>query len=237
MHILGVDTSTRVASVAFLEDGEVRLARNAGINVTHSESLLRIIHEVCDELRLPASAIDLLAVVSGPGSFTGLRVGIGTVMGLSWSLETPAVSVSSLDVLAACAREDEHGRDADVLACALEAHRGDVYFRSFQPDGTPDDENERIVPGLEVPALVDGRACFIGDGLDTWRETWSVALGDQYREARTESLERRGEMTARLGGELYASGLRTTAADLRPRYIRPAAPEERRGREQGGGDV
>lgn len=228
MFILGVDTSTKVASVAVLSDTLVLCRRNVGLTVTTSESLVGIIREAIADSGIGFADVGLFAVACGPGSFTGLRVGLGTVMGLSWSLEKPSLPVPSLAILAASARE---AAGAGSILTVLEAHRGDVYFqhhRQPQPGVWPAPESERILSGVEIPAMVDGPALFIGDALERWRETWRAALGDDFHEADAALSDRRGEMAALLGYQSFQSGSAGTAAELRPRYVRAAAPEERR---------
>ena len=129
MIILGIDTSGR--------DGSVALARGSGERFevlgvapiaggTYSAQLIPAIAALLAGASLAKSAIDLLAVASGPGSFTGLRVGLSTVKGLAEALGKPIVAVSMLEATAAASRQT-----ASVVA-ALDAQRGDVYVGEYQ---------------------------------------------------------------------------------------------------------
>jgi tRNA threonylcarbamoyladenosine biosynthesis protein TsaB len=129
MFILGIDTSGR--------DGSVALARESGgcfevlgaaplAGRTYSAQLIPAISALLASASLAKSAIDLLAVASGPGSFTGLRVGLSTVKGLAEALTKPIVAVSVLAATAVAA-----GHTASVIA-ALDAQRGDVYVGEYQ---------------------------------------------------------------------------------------------------------
>ena len=129
MFILGIDTSGR--------DGSVVLARESGgcfevlgaaplAGGTYSAQLIPAISALVAGASLAKSAIDLLAVASGPGSFTGLRVGLSTVKGLAEALKKPIVAVSVLAATAVAA-----GKTASVIA-ALDAQRGEVYAGEYQ---------------------------------------------------------------------------------------------------------
>lgn len=229
---LGIDTSSRNASVALLRADTLTATRVLSFDLMHSESLMAGIREVLAESEATLRDLGLVSVVSGPGSFTGLRIGLGTVMGISWALNIPVVGLSSLDVLAECAREEAGER---TVATVLDAQRGEVFFREYFPDADglqSMSDSEVILPGLEIPDHMTGPAVFIGDALDRWRDTWSAALGAHFSEANPEVLARRGEMAARLGRRRFGHGAVHTAAELRPHYVRLPAPVEKRQEEE-----
>ncbi|MGB5749373.1 MAG: tRNA (adenosine(37)-N6)-threonylcarbamoyltransferase complex dimerization subunit type 1 TsaB, partial [Desulfobacterales bacterium] len=100
MRILALDTATQNCSVAIVDDGSL-LAELTSVNsTTHSRRLMDFINTVCSLADLKAEDVDGFAVTIGPGSFTGLRIGISTIKGLAFSLGKPVVGVSSLDALA-----------------------------------------------------------------------------------------------------------------------------------------
>ena len=129
MLILGIDTSGRDGSVALARESDGRfevLGAAPLAGGTYSAQLIPAISALLASASLAKSAIDLLAVASGPGSFTGLRVGLSTVKGLAEALNKPIVAVSVLAATAAAS-----GQSALVIA-ALDAQRGEVYAGEYQ---------------------------------------------------------------------------------------------------------
>jgi len=126
MRLLAIDTSTRLASVAVVVDGGTRTAeRLATADRGHrSADLLMLIDAACRELAVAPRELDAIAVGAGPGSFTGLRIGLATAKGIAFAAGRPLWAVSSLAALAARAlAEDPSG---DVVA-VLDARRGEVF--------------------------------------------------------------------------------------------------------------
>ena len=129
MIILGIDTSGRDGSVALARANGERFELLGQVPIaagTYSAQLIPAISVVLAGATLPKSAIDLLAVASGPGSFTGLRVGLSTVKGLAEALRKPIVAVS---VLAAAAAASQH---TGAVMAVLDAQRGEVYAGNYQ---------------------------------------------------------------------------------------------------------
>jgi tRNA threonylcarbamoyladenosine biosynthesis protein TsaB len=121
MRILALDTSTFVGTVAVLADGELRAEWSASVRASHGETLLPQLARTLEHAGLALSEIDLFAVGLGPGSFTGVRIGVATAKGLALAESKPLVGVTSLRVLA-------RGMPAGTLrAVAVDAHKGEVY--------------------------------------------------------------------------------------------------------------
>ena len=100
MLILGISTSSNIASVALSKDAECIKELNINNNKTHSETLLPLINELLSETNIKLQDINLIACDNGPGSFTGIRIGISTVKAIAESLNIPVIAVSSLEGLA-----------------------------------------------------------------------------------------------------------------------------------------
>ncbi len=181
MRVLALETSTLTGSVALLEEerlvGEVTLS----ISLQHSERLLPAIQRLLEDanvgagftrpgvLTAPLQNIDLIAVAHGPGSFTGLRVGIATAQGLSLAWDKPVIGVSSL---AALAMNGAHF--AGLVVPVLDARRGEVYaaVRSEEHAVSPD--------GLaEILTNVTGPILLLGEGAERYREIFARRLGDR----------------------------------------------------------
>jgi tRNA threonylcarbamoyladenosine biosynthesis protein TsaB len=163
--VLALDTTTRSGSVAVVRDGSI-LAELVGDGMrTHGERLPADLMAVLDAASVTRDAIDLLAVAAGPGSFTGLRVGIAAMQGLAMATGRRIVPVSALDALAA-AGASEPG--ADSVAAWMDAQRGEVFASLYDSTGTQILEPaSSLTPErtLETWALRDpGAVRFVGDG-------------------------------------------------------------------------
>ena len=104
MLILGIETSAKACSAALCRDGELLAQSYERTGLTHSRTLLPMIENMLSNTETPKDAIDMVAVAQGPGSFTGIRIGISTAKGLCWGLDIPAVGVSTLEAMAQSAR-------------------------------------------------------------------------------------------------------------------------------------
>lgn len=118
----------------------------------HAEHLMGIVDRALEQAGVTLSSIDRLAVTIGPGSFTGIRVGVAAARGFALSLDIPAVGVSTLEVMAAAERQRTPGRS--VLA-AMDAKRNEIYLQSFDAEGVALDE-PRAVTVEEAQAIAAG---------------------------------------------------------------------------------
>ena len=132
MRILGIDTALGVCSAAVLDGGEIAARAHEEMVRGHAEALAPMVDGVMRQARLAFSELDRLAVTTGPGTFTGQRVGLAFVRALSVGLHRPAVGVTSLDVMAAEALSREA---ASWAAVVLDAKRGEVYFGARRASG------------------------------------------------------------------------------------------------------
>lgn len=158
MRLLAVDTALQRLSVAVGADGRVLATRSQPLPRGHAERLLPLAGRVLDDARLAYADLDALAVTLGPGTFTGVRVGLAAVRALALALDRPIIGFTTLQVLAVQARP---APDETVLA-VLDARRGEVYAQSFDADiralGEPRilalDDIGHVLPG--GPAVVVG---------------------------------------------------------------------------------
>ncbi|MFZ0612150.1 MAG: tRNA (adenosine(37)-N6)-threonylcarbamoyltransferase complex dimerization subunit type 1 TsaB [Desulfobacterales bacterium] len=161
MKILAVDTATTSCSVA-VTDGqhlvaEITLARSR----THTRHLAGMLRDVCRLAGLGVAEVDAFAVVKGPGSFTGLRIGVSTVKGLAEGAGRPIVGISALQALA------EQAAAATPLVCPLiDARRGEVYFAGYHRTGGGLVERHRAQAAAPEQMLlaIDAPCTFIGNG-------------------------------------------------------------------------
>jgi tRNA threonylcarbamoyladenosine biosynthesis protein TsaB len=215
MMVLAVDTATLQAGVALWRDGQTLAERRRTVT-THSEMLLSMIDEVFVEAGVAPSAIDAVACGAGPGSFTGLRIGLSTAKGLCFALQKPLVMVSSLAALAARAP------DGRVLA-TLDAFRGEVYAAVFTvAGGVPAREGAESVmaPAALTERLGGAPVDFVvGGGAAKYPELRGAArLLDEEAGPRPADV-------ARLGAARAARGDYDDLAAATPAYIRPSEAE------------
>lgn len=166
MMILAIDTSTPAAGVALWRDGQTLVERRRNVT-THSEGLLPMIDELFVEAGVAPAAIDAVACGAGPGSFTGLRIGLATAKGLCFALQRPLVMVSSLAALAA--------RAPDGRVCAtIDAFKGEVYAAVYTvAGGTPArDGAERVLPPAALAEWLAGAPVdvVVGSGVAKYPE-------------------------------------------------------------------
>ena len=178
MKILSVDTSTATCTVG-VADGDRLLAESVNSNgQTHVRHLMGMIHKALGTSGVSIREIDGFAVVTGPGTFTGLRIGIGTVKGLACALSRPVVGVTSLAALAA---------QADLptkLVCpVIDARRGEVYYGLYAPtQGEPVPAGmHHVAPPSELARNIRDSCQFIGNGARLYREIFEAALGPLFQ--------------------------------------------------------
>ena len=166
MNILGIDTSAVAASAAVLKDGKIISECYLNAGLTHSQTLLELIDAALSLAGITVSQIDAFAVAHGPGSFTGIRIGISAVKGLSFPDKKPCCGVSTLEALACCADEE------DCLICpVMDARCRQVYTALFRKkDGELIRLSEDAPLQLEELegrlSVLDGRVTLIGDGAE-----------------------------------------------------------------------
>jgi tRNA threonylcarbamoyladenosine biosynthesis protein TsaB len=227
MMILALDTTTRAASCALARDGVV--VREEAIDP--SRQLAVQLPDVLDGLLALADAelreVDAFAVATGPGSFTGLRIGIATMQGLAFAEEKPLVGISALTALSAIASPAFLG---SRIATWVDAWRGDVYaalYEDSRPVGDPvvakpTDLLRELSRGDERPAAND--ILFIGDGAESYRDMIHAHLGGVARLAEPASPLLAG-VIAILATIEYRNGRRPPPHAIRPLYVRRSDAE------------
>ena len=225
MRVLAVDTSTSVTAVAVTEGVRVLAEDGAPSDARHGSVILPRIQAVLAGASLQLADIDLLAVGVGPGSFTGLRVGLATIKGLAFALAKPVRGVSSLEAIACAALER-----APQAAVLIDAFKSEVYAGVFgrAADGeveqrmalfhaSPAEAAARVLQWLEAGAAI---AC--GDGIRRYETEILPALGADARVMLAEPLldVPRGALVARLALRDFVRLGPSDLATLEPAYVR-----------------
>lgn len=180
MRVLALETSSHVGSVALLEDGALRAELSGYVRARHGETLLPRVRQTLETAGWQPPDIDLVAVGLGPGSFTGVRIGMATAKGLCLSLGRPLVGVTSLHVLA-------KGMPGSAPCCVpiVDAYKGEVYAAAFERDAVgklrmlaepfhapPEQAAERLWRALPSGAAIQAA----GDGLRRYEPRLGSAL-------------------------------------------------------------
>ena len=205
MLILAFESSARAASVALLRDGSLLSQYSQCSALTHSRTLLPMAEDMLRNAELTIGDMDLFAVAHGPGSFTGVRIGVSTVKGLAWAADKPCVGVSTLEAMA------WHGLAAGGVICpVMDARRSQVYnalfeIRDERPVRLCEDRPialEELAPQLRE---LDGPVFLVGDGAAItaaflekegipfrlapenlrWQSAWGVAMAAAGKEPGT----------------------------------------------------
>jgi tRNA threonylcarbamoyladenosine biosynthesis protein TsaB len=223
MRVLALETATLAGSAALLEGGQVvgQLALN--IALTHSERLMAMVDQLLQDCRWETGDLEGLAVSVGPGSFTGLRVGVATAKGLALGLGLPVAAVPTLDALAG------NLPFADAPVCpVLDARKGEVYLCLYRWVG---DGFERqweylaLAPRRAAERLAAaGPAILLGDGVATCLPFLSE-LGAELRLAPPSHSMPSAALVGQLGHAMIKAGLAVGADALTPLYLRPSEAE------------
>ena len=223
MKTLAFESSAKAASVALCEDGRLisQVVQCSGL--THSRTLLPMAEDLLRNSETEMKQIDCFAVAQGPGSFTGIRIGIATVKGLAWAADKPCIGVSTLAAMA------WNGVAAGGLICAvMDARRSEVYNALFRiEDGRP----VRLCPdrAISLSALTEelrerGEAPFlVGDGT----ELASAFFREQHLEHRVPPENLRWQNAWGVAMEAAGKEL-CTSQELLPVYLRLSQAERER---------
>ena len=225
MRILAVDTATEVCGIGLSADGQSRLELVFSRGMTHTKVLMEGIHTILSLAKWEPTELDALAVTRGPGSFTGLRIGISTMKGIARSLDKPLVGVSSLEVLA---RQAPQGQP---LVCPMiDARRKEVYWSLYRQseDGLMQTHPEQAGSAIDALDQVDGRCLFIGNGAVLYAPVINRQRQDAVFMGETELNAPRPSIVAVLARELMAKGLCEDIALFKPVYLRKSDAEQMR---------
>lgn len=173
VKVLAFDCAGARCAAGIVVDGRMEAARAEAMERGQAEALLPMIDTVLAAARLRFSDLDLIAVTVGPGSFTGLRIGIAAARGLALASGLPCIGIGSFDAVAAgIAPARRHGRP---LAVALESKRAELFLRCFAADGPPLGPALMVAPQQADAALPPGPFLLAGDA--AWR--FAPWLGDR----------------------------------------------------------
>jgi tRNA threonylcarbamoyladenosine biosynthesis protein TsaB len=223
MKVLGIDTSTACGSVGLIDEEWVVAEYLLNSPVTHSERLLAAVEFILKESRLPLQEIDGWAISLGPGSFTGLRIGLSTVKGLAFASGKPAVGVPTLDVLASQIAPTPY-----LICPLLDARKKEVYsaFYRYRDGDSPESVSAyQACRPEDLVRQVTEKTIFAGDGTRSYGDFFRNALPSLAMVAPAPFHWPRGSTVAMLGLKRLRKREIPDLASLTPIYVRASEAE------------
>ena len=224
MRILAFETSAKAASVALTEDGKLLAESYQNTGMTHSQTLMVMAEDLLKQCALTVSAVDAVAVAEGPGSFTGVRIGVAAAKGFAWGRQLPCYGVSTLEAMAVSL-----GAYQGYVCPVMDARRSQVYNALFYVNHgiltrlTPD--RAIALSDLKTELLDKNEPVFlVGDGSNLCYRTLQeevpgLVLPPEHR------MHQRAVGVALLAEKMAASGMPGDGAALTPNYLRLSQAE------------
>jgi len=223
MKVLGLDTSTSCGAVGLIDDERVISEYLLDIPVTHSERLLSAIELVLRNARCAVEDLDGWAISLGPGSFTGLRIGVSTMKGLAFATGKPVAGISTLDVLAS-----QIPPFPFPICPILDARKGEVYtaFYRYEENGFLRRLSDyQAVTPEDLIKKIQEKTLFIGDGVKAYGDFLRGILPSLAIFPPASLNVPHGSVVAKLGLELLRKGEVLDLSTFTPLYVRPSEAE------------
>ena len=228
MRIVSLDAATRYSGLAIMEDEVLRGEWLVSSGLTHSQRLMPALDFLLQETDLTIQEIDALVVSQGPGSFTGLRIGLATARALAQGLQIPLVGVPTLELWAAAFA----GGDGLVLPL-LDARRNEFYMALYRKSGQV---LECLIPPRQQPLIgmaellskFEGTIWVVGDAVERDAELLKETLGERVQITPECYRVPRPSVLAQLGLERLRKGDVLAYSQLRPLYLRQSEAEVKR---------
>jgi tRNA threonylcarbamoyladenosine biosynthesis protein TsaB len=216
MYILAIDTATNCGGAALSLDREVIGLVISKVSLRYSETILDMVDFLLVQHRIDLAKIDCFAVATGPGSFTGVRIGLTTVKSFCQALDKPVVGISSLEALA-----HRFGQSGSPIAPMMDAGRQQIYGAFFKMEGSsihPQQEAQVLAPEEWLKGLPAGGCLIAGDGAGLYRDTISKVKPDaQVLETDNQIVDQ----LCPLAFQRFQQGSSITAHQLKATYVRP----------------
>lgn len=235
MLVLGLDTATWVASVGLVNDREVVAEESVCVETGHTDIILSLVQRVLAAANVTLTQVEGIGISIGPGSFSGLRIGLSTAKGFAYALDQRLVGVSTLEALAMTLI----GWEGEVCT-VLDARRQEVYAALFSCNGQGQVQRltaDSVLSPAELMELlrseaVTSRCVFIGDGAEVYAGLLRERYGDAVRILPSPSFyhthHTHGAAVARLAFERLQAGKADNLQQLVPQYIRASDAERKR---------
>ncbi|GAB6182771.1 tRNA (adenosine(37)-N6)-threonylcarbamoyltransferase complex dimerization subunit type 1 TsaB [Thermodesulfovibrio hydrogeniphilus] len=222
MRILGIDTSTKYARLAIVEDGVLIACSLMQFMASHSEKLIPEIAHMLEIMEISLETIDCYALTVGPGSFTGLRVAVSTVKGLSFATRKPVIAVSTLEIIARGLPFANH-----QICPILDARKKELYAALFkwQEDKLIRIREDSIVSIDSLVDWIEEKTIFLGEGVNIYKDRLMEKLGNNAIFAENLHGIPNPALVAIVGEEKAKRGEFVHAHHLEPLYLRKSEAE------------
>jgi tRNA threonylcarbamoyladenosine biosynthesis protein TsaB len=223
MKVLGIDTSTSCGSVGLIDNDSIIAEYHLDIAVTHSERLLGAIEFVLREARFTIGDLDGWAISLGPGSFTGLRIGVSTIKGLAFATQKPVAGVPTLDVLASQISPTPY-----LICPILDARKEEVYtafYRCREGNSLEQLSGYQAIKPEELIRKTREKTIFIGDGVKRYGDYLRGSIPSLAVFPSPSLNLPHGSVAARLGLEFLLRGEYLELSNFTPIYVRPSEAE------------
>ncbi len=225
MRVLAIDSSSTVASVAIVEEEKVVGEYTINNKITHSQTLLPMIDQMFKISETTPESIDAIAITSGPGSFTGLRIGSATAKGLGQALKKPLVAIPTLEAMAYNFYETDR-----IICPIMDARRNQTYTAAYKLENG---ELKELIEGcaISVNELADklnelnAPVIFVGDGIPVFKEYLEEKLGSKALFAPAHLNRQKAGSVGALALKYLSEGKIVTADEFRPDYFRKSQAE------------
>lgn len=224
MKILAIDSSGTVASVAVTDNGALIGEYSINNNLTHSQTLMPMVSKLLEDLALKPNDIDIFSVAIGPGSFTGLRIGISMIKGMAQALSKPVIGVSTLDGLAM-----NISLFNDLICPMIDARNDNVYTALYTNSGGQL-RLESDYMAVHIEQLIDAippekTVIFLGDGALKYNDMLKNKLQNRFILAENNLLLQRASSIAQVAYSKAIAGNTETFYELKPMYLRASQAE------------
>ncbi len=181
-YILNIETATTVCSVSLYHNSDLLFSKELNEGFSHAENLHVFIEEAFKESGVDAKQLSAIAVSKGPGSYTGLRIGVSTAKGLAYALNIPLISADTLQIMARAAFIQK--KEAAFYCPMIDARRMEVYTAVYDPDLNKKSEIEALIVNEESIGKfsVYPKIYYFGDGMPKCRELLSQAKNSGFVE-------------------------------------------------------
>lgn len=223
MKILAIDTSSKICSVSILENTDVILELHTDDEKTHSQNLMPLIQKLFEQTKLSLDNINLLACSQGPGSFTGIRIGIATIKAFADSKNIPVIGVTSLESLAYNITEN------GLIISLIDAKNENVYYSMFCFDGTKytqigEYKADTITNIIESLMIYDDKLIFVGDASVVYKKEIESKIKDPIFASDSQNVQTSISI-GKSAYNKYTEGIFGDSNSLLPIYLKKSQAE------------
>jgi tRNA threonylcarbamoyladenosine biosynthesis protein TsaB len=217
MRVLAVDTAASACGVALAHQGSIEVAVRLDTGQTHTRTIMDAIASALRFRGIDLTHVDGFAVTRGPGSFTGLRIGISTVKGLAAATEKPVAGVSTLEALA-----NQADTECELICPMIDARRGEVYWTLYRRRHREliAEVPEQVGPVEKAVRHIDSPCCFIGNGVSVYDKKIASLLRFPWHRPSEDDNRLDPSAVARLGWRMFQAGDIQDPATIDPVYLR-----------------